>query len=200
MVVVFPILPNGPQVVGRFNAHNLLLWAGLPPRETLGKCGKVKILQLLLVVRVLSPYIWRVKQKHPQNKMTIESHFISHLFRGATAGIDQFVGGSFFTADPDIAQGYADMENAGKVYEVEVSKRMNLLCAETTEDLDDLMNSPAITDEFLATCDGAIYENRSGDQDIVCLFHRVNVDGSIVRLTVDQMRKDFAADFRRCDR
>ena len=34
---------NGPQVVGRFNAHNLLLWAGLPPSETLGKCGKVKI-------------------------------------------------------------------------------------------------------------------------------------------------------------
>ena len=34
---------NGPQVVGRFNAHNLLLWAGLPHRETLGKCGKVKI-------------------------------------------------------------------------------------------------------------------------------------------------------------
>jgi len=152
------------------------------------------------VARFLSPYIWKVKQKHHQNKMTIESHFISHLFRGATAGIDQFVGGSFFTADPDIAQGYADMENAGKVYEVEVSKRMNLLCAETTEDLDDLMNSPAITDEFLATCDGAIYENRSGDQDIVCLFHRVNVDGSIVRLTVDQMRKDFAADFRRYDR
>ena len=28
-------------------AFTVLLWAGLPPSETLGKCGKVKIVQLL---------------------------------------------------------------------------------------------------------------------------------------------------------
>lgn len=35
---------NGLQVVavGSAMAHNLLLWAGLPPQEPLGKCGKVK--------------------------------------------------------------------------------------------------------------------------------------------------------------
>lgn len=38
---------NGPQVGGRFNAANLLLWAGLPPSETLGKCGKCKIVEHL---------------------------------------------------------------------------------------------------------------------------------------------------------
>lgn len=30
---------NGTAVGGRFNATNRLLWAGLPPSETLGKCG-----------------------------------------------------------------------------------------------------------------------------------------------------------------
>lgn len=40
---------NGPQVVavGFAMAHNLLLWAGLPPLETLGKCGRVKKVQHL---------------------------------------------------------------------------------------------------------------------------------------------------------
>lgn len=35
------IATNGLQVVavGSAMAHNLLLWAGLPPSETLGKCG-----------------------------------------------------------------------------------------------------------------------------------------------------------------
>ena len=52
---------NGPQVVGRFNAHNLLLWAGLPPSETLGKCGKVKkVLQVFGNVKMF-PYIWQTK-------------------------------------------------------------------------------------------------------------------------------------------
>ena len=53
---------TGPQVVGRFNAHNLLLWAGLPPSETLGKYGKVKKLHNYLVRSKICPYIWAMNE------------------------------------------------------------------------------------------------------------------------------------------
>ena len=50
-------------------AHNLLLWAGLPPPETLGKRGKVKIIQLLFGGSEKSPYIWSINEQ--QHAMTL---------------------------------------------------------------------------------------------------------------------------------
>lgn len=73
---------NGPQVVavGSAMAHNLLLLAGLPPSETLGKCGKCKIFQLLFGGSEKYPYIWRVKQKHPkQNEAYHQAQAADHL-------------------------------------------------------------------------------------------------------------------------
>jgi hypothetical protein len=37
--MVIRITANGTAVGGRFNAAKRVLWAGLPPPETLGKCG-----------------------------------------------------------------------------------------------------------------------------------------------------------------
>lgn len=59
---------NGPQVVavGSTMAHNLLLWAGLPPSETLGKCGIGNFVTNgwpnYLVRSELCPYIWAMNE------------------------------------------------------------------------------------------------------------------------------------------
>lgn len=131
--------------------------------------------------------------------LPVESRYISTLFRGAKSGIDQFVGGSFFSGDYEIAESYANME-MGMVYEVEVNKRMNLLVAEVTADIDDLTTSESITDEVLEELDGAIYENRTGDEAIVVLFDRICADGTMTKLTLEQKRADLNAAFRRYDR
>jgi hypothetical protein len=131
--------------------------------------------------------------------LPVESRFISTLFRGAKNGLNQFVGGSFYTADAELAESYAKMEK-GTVYEVNVDKRMNLLVVDATEDIDDLTASECITDNVLEQLDGAIYENRTGDQTIVVLFDRVSIDGSVTKLTLSEKRADIAAAFRRYDR
>lgn len=134
--------------------------------------------------------------------LTIGTHYVDTLFRGAASGIEQFVAGSYFTADHELAQGYANLErkNGGMVYEVAINQRLNLMEAECTEDLDDLLNAEYITDEALVTCDGILFENRFGDQTIVCLFGRVSLNGTITKLSVDEIRADLTASFRRYDR
>ena len=54
---------NGSQVVAvALHGPQPAVMCWPTPPETLGKCGKVKIVQLLFGGSGLSPYIWRVKQ------------------------------------------------------------------------------------------------------------------------------------------
>ena len=70
--MVIRIATNGTQVVGRFNAHNLLLWAGLPPPETIGKCGKCKIVEHLFAqVERMDIYLSIEQRKTPTTMSTM---------------------------------------------------------------------------------------------------------------------------------
>ena len=71
---------NGSQVGGRFNAANLLLWAGLPPSETLGKCGKCKIVEHLFARAVpMNMYLSIEQQQTPTTMSTQTTVTISDL-------------------------------------------------------------------------------------------------------------------------
>ena len=69
---------NGTAVGGRFNAANRLLWAGLPPQETLGKCWKCKIVEHLFAqVERMDIYL-SIEQRKTPVPMSVNTTFKSN--------------------------------------------------------------------------------------------------------------------------
>lgn len=127
------------------------------------------------------------------------------IYRGANEGIEKQAAGSFFTNDFDLANEYAEMENNPKVYAYNVN--LNLIDIRETENGNEDEGINSMTDEELSLYDGYIAKN--GVQ--ICLFGRIsnncnensfndNKPAIFEKLSIEELRADANANFRRYDR
>ncbi len=127
------------------------------------------------------------------------------IYRGANEGIEKQAAGSFYTTDFDLANEYAQMENSPKIYAYNV--KLNLIDIKETENGSEDCGINAMTDEELSLYEGYIAKN--GIQ--ICLFGRIsnncNENSSndfkaaiFEKLSVEELRSDANANFRRYDR
>lgn len=127
------------------------------------------------------------------------------IYRGANIGIEKQAAGSFFTTDFDLANEYAEMENEPKVYAYNVE--LNLIKITDTENGNADAGILEITDEELSLYDGFIADK--GIQ--ICLFGRIsnecdaenfndNTKSVFEKLSIEELRNDADAKFRRYDR
>jgi hypothetical protein len=78
------VAPNGSRLGGRFNAAKPLLWAGLPPPETLGNCGFNNFPEHLFAqVERVNIYLSIEQHKTPttmSNETTVTLSDLKHIF------------------------------------------------------------------------------------------------------------------------
>ena len=127
------------------------------------------------------------------------------IYRGANEGIEKQAAGSFFTTDFELATEYAEMEDQPKVYAYNVN--LKLIDIKDTENGCEDCGINAMTDEELSLYDGYIAKN--GIQ--ICLFGRISNNCNenslndfkaaiFEKLTIEELRNDANAEFRRYDR
>lgn len=140
-----------------------------------------------------------IRVRGEEKEMTVvdnQNNFFGGLFRGANAGIEEMIAGSFYTTDVELAASYAIMEDEPVVYCFNY-RNLNLIDIEDTFENEEDNGILSITDEELEMYDG--YIARGGVQ--VCLFGSFNVEtGKFTKNSIEECRKAANNSIRRYDR